>query len=300
MKKIGQSQQNDEVINKTVEDVINSMTPVSVDSSMSEDAKEFKDTPDDYKGPVFMMDDEPQDPTMTLNDEKLYEGRGLEPANLIKEKEGQEFKDARDIKPKQERLNAKTKKVLDKEIEEANNKRVAKPATELDLENLDESKIMDMPEIRAASFEIITLLDLKPKDKSMRFRWANYKNAVSNNLARYLALGYQIASIDDVDIERTPVHESMIEGGQIKYYDILLLKIPVMRLMALYKSNIIKSVNRLAKSREKGLREANREFMDRLNNEGLGGQYNMAKAKLGGRNPVEFYTPGVEESQLVK
>ncbi len=289
------------IVNENINEVIESLTPSSVDSSLGEseipkdqvigEAPQVDETSDkdaqlsdvlnedQDKGPVFIYDDDDTPPTMTSVPQETYEGRGMTPANEITEAPSRRV-----------RRTIKTESI----------KKEAKPATDIDLENLDESQIMNMPEIKAASFEILSLLDLKPKDKSIRFRWANYKNHVAGNLANYYRLGYQTASIDDVDIERTPVDVSMIDGTQIKYYDILLLKIPVMRLMALYKANIIKSVNRLAKARDRGLREANRDFKDQLSAEpGAISGFNKVKQALGGVDPVQFYVPGAEESQVV-
>ena len=186
------------------------------------------------------------------------------------------------------------------EVNEANKKhenvnrnvaktKVAKPATEIDLEHLDESMIMDMPEIQATSFKIIDMLDPKPKDKAVRFRWANYKNFTAGNLGKYLAIGFQVASIDDVDQTKTPIDPSMIDGTQIKYYDILLLKINVIRLMELYKTNIVKSINKLVKVKEKGLAEANRQFQNDISaNPGMAAKFNQYKHVLG-HDPVEFF-----------
>jgi hypothetical protein len=255
MKKVGGGDTN--IVGKDMADVLSQVAPSNIDETFD----------DAEKGPMFVEQDDP-DPTMTLNDKSLYDERGFQPANAVQKKEGQGFVDSRDIKTQ------------------------ARPATSIDLENLDETKIMDMPEIKAASFEILSLLELKPKDKSVRFRWANYKNYVAGNLARYFALGFKVASIDDVDTDRTPVDPSMVDGSQVKYYDILLIKIPVIRLMELYKANILKSVNRLAKSKERGLREANRQFRDDVAaSPGLSGVYNRTKEAIGGNEPVEFYTP---------
>jgi hypothetical protein len=166
---------------------------------------------------------------------------------------------------------------------------VARPADDIDLEHLDESMIMDMPQIKASAFKIIDILDPKPKDKSIRFRWANYKNYVGGNLGKYLAIGFQVASVDDVDQKRTPIDASMVDGTQIKWYDVILIKINVIRLMELYKTNIIKSVNKLEKAKVKGLAEANRQFQTDLSSEpGAARAYNHYKQALG-HDPVEFY-----------
>lgn len=173
--------------------------------------------------------------------------------------------------------------------EQAEVKRTAAPAKTIDIENLDESMIMDMPEIKASSFKVIDVLSPKPKDKTIRFRWANYKNFVAGNLGKYLAIGFQPASIDDIDQSKTPIDPSMIDGTQIKYYDVVLLKINVIRLMELYKTNILKSVNKLVKAKEKGLAEATRQFQNDVSaSPGASAAYNHYKQVLH-KEPVEFY-----------
>jgi len=167
--------------------------------------------------------------------------------------------------------------------------KIAAPATEIDLEKLDESMIMHMDEIKAAPFKIIDILNPKPKDKALRFRWVNYKNYVAGNLGKYLAIGYQPALLEDVDQNRTPIDASMVDGTQIKYYDVLLMKINVIRLMELYKTNIIKSVNKLQKTKEAGLAEANMQFRQGISSTpGASARYNQYKNALG-REPVEFF-----------
>src|SRR5215831_6399939 len=191
--------------------------------------------PDDDVTPTFLVDEEQIDRGMTLNKQEEVEGAGLTPLNRV------------DTQVRQQRSG------INYEVVETKR---AQPATPVDLSNLDESMILDMPQIKAATFEVIDMMSLKPKDPAIRFRWANYKNFTSGNLGRYYALGFKNASPDDIDMEKTPVDPSMIEGTQIKWYDVILIKINVIRLMELYKSNIIKSVNRLVKHRERGVKEA--------------------------------------------
>lgn len=168
-------------------------------------------------------------------------------------------------------------------------KKEARPATEMDLENLDESMIMDLPQIKAASFELNNFLHLKFKDKSLRGRWANCKNYVQGNLHRFLQLGYTIAEVADIDETQTPVDRSMIDGTQIKYHDVVLLKIGVIRLMELYKAGILKSQDRLVRAREKGLAQAQVEFKNLVNAEpGAARAYSEMSAAHGGKELVSF------------
>lgn len=246
-----------------VEDILSSIPADVIDAAEKDNAVELYDDP----SPAFpdMSEDfpAPKQQDMSLHSPEFYEKQaGFAPA----------------IEHPFVRPEAETKKT-----------KVAKPAQGIDLEHLDESMIMNMPEIKASSFKIIDMLDPKPKDKGTRFRWANYKNFTAGNLGKYLAIGFQIANIDDVDEKRTPIDPSMRDGSEIKYYDVILLKINVIRLMELYKTNIIKSVNKLAKAKEKGLAEATRQFQSDISSEpGASRSYNHYKNALG-KEPVEFF-----------
>lgn len=249
-----------------VEDILSSMPPSVVDAMETDNAVDLANNKEEEypdPGPAFpdLSEDNTGKESMSLHPKEFYDNQaGFKPA----------------IEHPVERAQAPQRT------------RKAEPARQLDLENLDESMIMNMPEIKAASFKIIDMLDPKPKDKATRFRWANYKNHVAGNLGKYLAIGFEVATLDDVDQKRTPIDPSMIDGTQIKYYDVILLKINVIRLMELYKTNIIKSVNKLAKAKEKGLAEATRQFQSDLGASGAGAAYNHYKQALG-REPVEFF-----------
>jgi hypothetical protein len=284
VKKMGE----DNIVNKNIDEVLSSIPAQSLDSDLENDKASFD------------MDKDEANPMMTLHPSSVSEGRGMTAAIQIETKPGRGFKDDRDISSPVPKGNGVSRKQTSN-IDPNKTKFLipsdgVRPATEVDIENLDESHIANMPEIKAATFEIIDMLNLKPKDKTIRFRWANFKNYVAGNLSRYFSLGYSIASIDDVDIQRTPVDPSMIEGTQVKYYDIVLIKIPVIRLMELYKANIVKAANRLIKSRERGIREAQRAFVNEVQQSGkLQGGYNKMREQMQGEEPVVFYTPGVEE-----
>lgn len=246
---------------KNLSEVLGEVAPELMDAMINDNAVDL--TQDDDKGPAFP---DPPD-TMSLHTKEFYDKQaGFQPAI--------EHPDS----PASQR----------RPISRISNK-VATPATEIDLENLNESMIMDMPEIKAASFKIIDMLDPKPKDKSIRFRWANCKNHVAGNLGKYLAIGFQVAQLDDVDQVRTPIDPSMVDGTQVKYYDVLLLKINVIKLMELYKTNILKSISKLVKAKEKGLAEANRQFQSDISaTPGASAQLSKYRQALG-HEPVEFY-----------
>lgn len=226
---------------------------------------------DDDKGPAFP--DPPEQQDMSLHSREFYEQQSnfVPAVEVTKKNEGFSDKDTKE------------------QFNKLAGSKTAQPAQEVDLENLDESMIMNMPEIKASSFKIIDVLNPKPKDKSIRFRWANCKNYVAGNLGKYLAIGFQVASIDDVDQKKTPIDPSMIEGSQIKFYDVILLKINVVQLMGLYKRNILRSVDKLTKAKEKGLAEATRQFQAGVSDSpGASAAYNHYKQALG-KEPVEFF-----------
>lgn len=270
MKKIGK-ENTPEIKNSVeqgVQEILESMSPAMADSLETDNAV---DIVDDDKGPAFP--DPPEttqvsDPGMSLHPKEFYDGQsGFRPAIEVKDNKGN------DVEKKTDFVRVKT----------------AQPATIDDLENLDESMIMSMPEIKATSFKIIDMLAPKPKDPGIRFRWANNRNYVAGNLGKYIALGFELARLDDVDEKRTPVDPSMVKGTQIEWYDVVLLKINVIRLMELYKKNIISAVGKLQKAKEKGLAEANRQFAaDIAATPGASAAYNHYRNALG-KAPVEFF-----------
>jgi hypothetical protein len=114
----------------------------------------------------------------------------------------------------------------------------AHTATDDDMRRLDESMIIDLPAIKTASFDLQDSFHPIPKDPSVRFRWVNNVNFVQGNMMRLMHDGFEVASIDDVDTIKTPIHPKMIDGTQIKQYDVVLMKINVLKLMAIYKRNM--------------------------------------------------------------
>jgi hypothetical protein len=114
----------------------------------------------------------------------------------------------------------------------------ARTATDDDMRRLDESMILDLSFIKTAGYDIQDSFHPIPKDPSIRFRWVNKVNFVQGNMMRLMADGFEAASIDDVDTVKTPIHPKMIDGTQITQYDVVLMKISVLKLMAIYKRNI--------------------------------------------------------------
>src|SRR5580692_9066359 len=132
---------------------------------------------------------------------------------------------------------AYTGQMTPRQREELMDRLKTRTATAEDMRNIDETMIEDLPYIKASDFSIPGQYDPRPKDPSVRFRWVNCVNALQSNMQRYLALGFVTASPDDVDQEKTPLAETMIQGAQIRQYDVVLMKINVLKLMALYKRN---------------------------------------------------------------
>src|SRR5579859_336820 len=165
-------------------------------------------------------------------------------------------------------------------------------ANDVDLSKIDETMVMDLPFIAVTEFKLIDSLNLKPKDPGTRFRWVNYKNFVAGNMGRYVALGFEPASIDDVNTKETPVDNSMVDGSTVKYYDIQLFKIHVLKLMALYKKNIIQSLGRIRNFQEAGKAAAEKQFNDDItsNPQLMAGLHKMRIAN-NGEAPIEFYKP---------
>jgi len=136
-----------------------------------------------------------------------------------------------------------------------------RPASKFDLENLNESNIMDMPFIQAKGFDIAAMLQVKAKDPAIRFRWVNFKNNEGGNYQMFKSIGFVNAVVEDVDLQTTPLSEYIVhEDGAIKYFDVILMKINVMRLMQAYKANIQKSLTMVGRWSENAKREAERTF----------------------------------------
>lgn len=174
----------------------------------------------------------------------------------------------------------------------------ARPANAIDLSKLDESNIMAIPFIKAVDNLIPSILFLKPVDPTIRFRWVNFKNYSGGNLGRFKALGFVNACPEDVDQKATPIAEGCIEGTQIKWYDVILMKINVIQLMGLYKRNILSSLNMVGKFQEKARTMAQKQFdRDLSENFTKGGRPLSAvlKQMQSANYDVQFYVPGLSE-----
>lgn len=233
------------------------------------------DSAEEYKGEPLHNNDTPSDMQvgMSVHDEKFY-------------KKQQSFIGGSEvISNKEQKQNAAWHEKTDAEKVKILHKELAKPATQQDLTRLDESMIMALPQIKAATFELNSFLNPKFKDKTLRGRWANSKNFVAGNLHRFLSLGFQIASVDDIESD---IDSSLVNGTTMQYHDVILLKINVIRLMELYKSGVMKAYDRLENATQKGLSEANRQFASSLSETpGASKAYNDY-AQATGKAPVTF------------
>lgn len=165
----------------------------------------------------------------------------------------------------------------------------ARPASKFDLESLDESKIMDLPFIQAKSFDIAAMLQVKAKDPSVRFRWVNWKNYEGGNYAMFKSIGFQDATVEDVDETVTPIGEHLVKDGTtIKFYDVVLMKVNVFALMSAYKANIQKSLRQVGRWSDDALKAANETFKNSVSSDML-----MAM-KQAGYN-VEFFNPTLKD-----
>lgn len=161
-------------------------------------------------------------------------------------------------------------------------------ATRHDLETMTESDLLDMPYIKAVSFDIVALLQVKPKEGAIRFRWVNYKNEEGGNYDKFKAIGFENATVDDVHPD-TPIGDTLVkDGNTIKYYDVILMKINTIRLMSAYKANILKSLDMVGRSPERALNESRRIFNNEVSPD-------MLAAMKAAGHTVDFYIPDKEE-----
>lgn len=176
-------------------------------------------------------------------------------------------------------------------------------ATKVDLSKLTEADIMNLPFIEATTDIVPSIMSLKPIDPLIRFRWVNFKDSSGGNMHKYQALGFTQATPDDVDQKVTPICESCIQGTQIKYIDVMLMKINVVKLMSRYKANILEATGRLKNYQESGRSAAQTAFdnliyngvSDANINKGESLRNVMRRMKQAGHN-IEFFIPGFEES----
>jgi hypothetical protein len=162
----------------------------------------------------------------------------------------------------------------------------ARGATKQDLANLTEADILNMPFIEASNFDVPAMLQLRPKDGGIRFRWVNYKNYEGGNYDMFKAIGFTNASTADVE---GPVQDSLLkEDGTIKWFDVILMKVDLLRIMGVYKKNIIRSLEMVGRWQKTAIAQARRT----IENEAGSDIWEQLKSR---NQTVEFYAPSVSE-----
>lgn len=162
----------------------------------------------------------------------------------------------------------------------------ARPATQADLSNLTEADILNLDFVDAKSFDIPAMLQVKPKDGNIRFRWVNFKNYEGGNYAMFKAIGFSNAQPEDVEGE---VSEHLRkEDGTIKWFDVVLMKVPVLHLMGIYKKNIIKALMKVGRWQTEAIAQAKRTLDHEIGSDVLNALRKQGKQ-------IEFYAPTVKE-----
>jgi hypothetical protein len=170
--------------------------------------------------------------------------------------------------------------------------KVARGAKAIDLANLDESNMMDLPFIEAKSYEIAAMLDIKLKDPAFRPRWVNFKNNEGGNYQMFKAIGFENAAVEDVDQDKTPLGENILKDDHtIKFYDVILMKVNTLRLMQAYKANVVKSLNMVGRWSDAAIKEAKRTFNNEVSPDII------AAMKQQGLS-VDFYIPDKNEFRV--
>jgi len=162
----------------------------------------------------------------------------------------------------------------------------ARPAQPSDLSKLTEADILNLDFVDAKSFDIPAMLQVQPKDGNIRFRWVNFKNYEGGNYAMFKALGFQNAVPADV---AGGLSEHLLkEDGTIKWFDVVLMKVPVLHLMGIYKKNIIKALMKVGRWQTEAIAQAKRTL-----DHDVGSDVLNALRKQG--KNIEFYAPTAKE-----
>lgn len=81
---------------------------------------------------------------------------------------------------------------------------------------------------------------IRIKNNSFRYRWVNRSGASGSWFMRQKAVGWQLATMEDVD----PMSVELTnDNGEIRMFDTVLMKIPVERYQAAMKYNTLKALN---------------------------------------------------------
>lgn len=130
----------------------------------------------------------------------------------------------------------------------------SKSTDEIDLDKLDETTLLKYP-IIAKSLADSAMVTIKPKSNTFVFRWVYFNlglvrgtqdKVTATNVGRYKYMGFEFASIEDVDGGEDALTEGIIDdGGKIINYDTVLMKVDKLRLMGHYKQNLLDSISRV-------------------------------------------------------
>jgi hypothetical protein len=162
----------------------------------------------------------------------------------------------------------------------------ARPAQPSDLSKITEADILNLDFIDAKAFDIPAMLQVAPKDGNIRFRWVNFKNYEGGNYAMFKAIGFQNAKPEDI---AGPLSEHLLkEDGTIKWFDVILMKVPTLHLMGIYKKNIIRALMKVGRWQTAAIEQAKRTLDHDV------GSDVMNALRRQGKN-VEFYAPTVKE-----
>jgi hypothetical protein len=165
---------------------------------------------------------------------------------------------------------------------------VPRAATVRDLSNLTESDILNLDFVDAKAFDIPAMLQVKPRDGNIRFRWVNFKNYEGGNYAMFKAIGFSNAKPEDVE---GPLSEHLLkEDGTIKWFDVVLMKVPVLHLMGIYKKNIIKALMKVGRWQTEAIAQAKRTLEHDVGSDVLNALRKQDKK-------IEFYAPTVKEME---
>ena len=161
-----------------------------------------------------------------------------------------------------------------------------RPATKIDLANITEADVLNLDFVDAKSFDIPAMLQVTPKSGDIRFRWVNFKNYEGGNYAMFKAIGFSNAKPEDV---AGSLSEHLLkEDGTIKWFDVILMKVPTLHLMGIYKKNIIKALMKVGRWQTEAIAQAKRTLEHDVGSDVLNALRKQDKK-------IEFYAPTVKE-----
>lgn len=165
------------------------------------------------------------------------------------------------------------------------------PVSRVSFEELDETTLLKFP-IEAKPLNDMPMAIIKPKDKSLSFRWVFYDRSAtdnrrkvsSENIQRYKFWGFEFATLEDIEGGEEALGNGMIDdGGYITNYDTVLMKISKLRLMQHYKSGLLKSL----KNTDGAMKEAIKTAENEVTQSGMYQKAMQAHPKA----KIEFYSP---------